>query len=160
MPAPDELYPPSQYGWGWLLIAVGILALLAVAVWLLFALTAPKRRAPAPQTPEPLFVDVLTALRTDYLSRIDQIEAAYRSRNIDARRANLDLSRTVRSFVNEYSGLEAPVLALHDLEARGVHPSLIDAIRRHYYPSIFQRGPAVDPVAGAEAARTVVNAWH
>ena len=42
----------------------------------------------------------------------------------------------------------------------GVHPALIDAIKRHYYPSIFGRGPAIDPAAGAAAARKVVSEWH
>jgi aryl-alcohol dehydrogenase-like predicted oxidoreductase len=50
--------------------------------------------------------------------------------------------------------------ALDDLVARGVNPALIDAMGRHYYPSIFRQGPAIDPVAGAAAARTVVRAWH
>jgi hypothetical protein len=92
--------------------------------------------------------------------RIQQIETDYRERRLSARQANLELSRVVRTFVNEYSGLEAPVLALDDLVARGVHPALIDAMGRHYYPSIFRQGPAIDPVAGAEAARTVVRSWH
>ncbi|HWS51992.1 MAG TPA: hypothetical protein VN241_13360, partial [Microbacterium sp.] len=84
----------------------------------------------------------------------------YGAGRIDARRANLELSRTVRAFVNEYSGLEAPVLALDDLIALGVHPALIDALHRHYYPSVFRRGPAIDPAAGFEAARKVVTAWN
>ena len=36
----------------------------------------------------------------------------------------------------------------------------IDAMKRHYYPSLFRGGPVIDPVAGANAAREVVNAWH
>lgn len=162
MPASDELYPPVQYGWGWILLAIGILVLLAIAAWLVIVLTRPVRSItlPGAVSHTPLTADVLAQLRTEYLDRVQQIEDAYRSRHMDPRRANLELSRVVREFVNEYSGLEAPVLALDDLVARGVDPALIDAIRRHYYPSIFQRGPAVDPVYGAEAARTVVKSWH
>jgi hypothetical protein len=26
---PDELYPPAQYGWGWILLAIGVLVLIA-----------------------------------------------------------------------------------------------------------------------------------
>lgn len=162
MPAPDDLYPPAQYGWGWILLAIGVLLLLGLGTWLLLFLTRPRRSLSLAGAPvvEPLFTDVLDALRTDYLARIQHIEDEYRARNMTPRRANLELSRTVRAFVNEYSGLEAPVLSLDDLAARGVHPSLIDAIRRHYYPSIFQPGPAVDPTFGADAARTVVTTWH
>jgi hypothetical protein len=28
---PDELYPPAQYGWGWILLAIGVLVLIAGA---------------------------------------------------------------------------------------------------------------------------------
>jgi hypothetical protein len=163
MPGSDELYPPAQYGWGWMLLAIGILALLVLGAWLLIVLTRPRRTlSVADETAghAPLIVDVLSQLRTEYLGRIQQIETDYRERRLSARQANLELSRVVRTFVNEYSGLEAPVLALDDLVARGVHPALIDAMGRHYYPSIFRQGPAIDPVAGADAARTVVRTWH
>ncbi|MGF2949409.1 hypothetical protein [Microbacterium alcoholitolerans] len=162
MPASDELYPPTQYGWGWILVAIGVLLLLALAAWLLIVLTRPKRSITLLGTAQyvPPAAEVLAQLRSEYLADVQRIEDAYRSGNMDPRRANLELSRTVRSFVNEYSGLEAPVLSLDDLVARGVDPALIDAIRRHYYPSIFQRGPAIDPAYGAEAARKVVTTWR
>ena len=163
MPGSDELYPPAQYGWGWMLLAIGILALLVLGAWLLIALTRPRRTlttAGEDGGQGLLTVDVLSQLRTEYLDRIQMVETDYRERKLSARNANLELSRVVRTFVNEYSGLEAPVLALDDLKARGVHPALIDAMGRHYYPSIFRQGPAIDPVAGAEAARTVVRTWH
>ena len=162
MPGSDELYPPVQYGWGWILLALGVLALLALAAWLVIFLTRPRRTitVPGPAGAQVLTTEVLARLRSEYLSDVQRIEDSYRSGNMDARRANLELSRSVRAFVNEYSGLEAPVLALDDLVARGVDPALIDALRRHYYPSIFQRGPAIDPIHGAAAARTVVTSWQ
>jgi hypothetical protein len=162
MPGSDEMYPPAQYGWGWMLLAIGVLILLIAAAWLVIMLTRPRRSmivADAGQQPV-LTADVLSQLRTEYFERIQQIETDYRERRLSPRNANLELSRVVRTFVNEYSGLEAPVLTLEDLKARGVHPALIDALGRHYYPSIFRQGPPVDPVAGAEAARTVVRSWH
>ena len=163
MPGSDELYPPAQYGWGWMLLAIGILALLVLGAWLLIVLTRPRRTlttAGEGGGQSLLTGDVLSQLRTEYLERIQMVETDYRERRLSARNANLELSRVVRTFVNEYSGLEAPVLALDDLKSRGVHPALIDAMGRHYYPSIFRQGPAIDPVAGAEAARTVVRTWH
>ena len=158
----DELYPPVQYGGGWILLALGILVLLAFAGWLLFFLTRPKRSITLPgEAPViPPAGDVLSMLRTEYDAQIAQIEAAYRAGNLSARSANLELSRVVRAFVNEYSGLEAPVLALDDLVKMGVQPALVEAMARHYYPNAFRRSPALDPHAGAEAARKVVATWH
>ena len=163
MSAPDELYPPAQYGWGWMLLAIGIIALLIFGGWLLLFLTKPRRSIALPgqtQAQSPPTGDVLSMLRMEYNERIGQIEADYRAGRLTARQANLELSRVVRTFVNEYSGLEAPVLALDDLVRLGVQPALVDALHRYYYPSIFRRGPAVDPIAGAEAARKVVASWH
>lgn len=163
MSAPDELYPPAQYGWGWMLLALGVIALLILAGWLLIFLTRPRRHialAGQPQEHTPPTGDVLSMLRVEYNDRIGQIEADYRGGVLTARQANLEFSRLLRVFVNEYSGLEAPVLSLDDLVRLGVQPELIDAMRRYYYPSIFRRGPAVDPLAGADAARKVVAAWH
>lgn len=167
MSGADELYPPAQYGPGWILLAIGVLLLLAGAAWLVVVLTRPRRTlAVAAPLPVPaLTADVAAVLRQEYLGAIAQIEADYRAGHSDARRANLDLSRTVRSFVNEYSGIEAPVLALDDLVRLGVHPALIDAIGRNYYPSIFRRSapspePVEGPLVGAEAARTVVTTWY
>lgn len=163
MSAPDELYPPTQYGGGWLLLALGILALLMIAAWLVVFFTRPKQTVTLTEddaSRAALSADVLSMLRTEYTDRIGQIEADYRSGDLSARNANLELSRVIRTFVNEYSGLEAPVLALDDLRRLGVQPALIDAMTRFYYPSIFRKGPSVDPIAGAEAARRVVASWH
>ena len=160
MPGTDDLYPPAQYGWGWMLLAFGILALLIAGAWLVLFLTRPRRSTGAARGPAPLPADVLTQLRGEYFDHIQQIENRYRERSLSPRQANVELSRVVRAFVNEYSGLEAPVLAFNDLVDRGVHPALIDALGRHYYPSIFRPGLPIDPIAGAEAARTVVRVWH
>lgn len=164
MPGSDELYPPFQYSGWWMLLAFGVLAALVLAAWLVMVLTRPRRGLSeldaAQPGPQVLTMDVLSQLRLEYLERIQLIENDYRERRLSARHANFELSKVVRTFVNEYSGLEAPVLALDDLVARGVHPALIDAMGRHFYPSIFRPGPAIDPAAGAEAARTVVRTWH
>ena len=164
MPGSDELYPPFQYAGWWMLLAFGILAALVLAAWIVIVLTRPRRGLSEIDTsstrPQVLTMDVLSQLRLEYLERIQRIENDYRARVLSARNANFELSKVVRTFVNEYSGLEAPVLALDDLVARGVHPALIDAMSRHFYPSIFRPGPAIDPTAGAEAARTVVRTWH
>ncbi|WP_221584731.1 hypothetical protein [Microbacterium sp. G2-8] len=161
MSGPEDLYPPVQYGALWLLIALAVLVAIAAGAWIVWALTRPPRidafLSPEPAPPTGTDLD---RLRSHYLDRIGQIEAAYQAQAITAQHANAELSALTRAFVNEYTGLETPVLALDDLAERGVHPALIDALRRHYYPSLFRRGMVVDPVAGAEAARRVVTAWH
>ncbi len=161
MQGPDEFYPPYQYGWGWLLLAIGLIALALIAWALVLWFTRmekPPKTTTEPQAP--VSMDVLTQLRYEYAARIDQIERDYTAGTLAPKAANRELSATVRAFVNEYSGLEAPVLSLSDLQEIGVHPALIDAIQRHYYPSIFRKDMVIDPVAGAAAARAVVSQWY
>ncbi len=161
MSGADELYPPGQYGWGWMLLAFGVLALLVLVAWLVLLLTREKRERPTEAVEPPMsLAEVRLALREENMRSIQQIEDDYRSGAIDARRAHLEYSRVVRRFVNEYSGLEAPVLALDDLVRLGVHPSLVEAMQRSYYPSIFRRADPLDPYVGAAAARQVVQSWH
>lgn len=162
MSGADELYPPAQYGWGWMLLAFAILLAVVGIAWLVIALTRPRTSIPdaAPAALPTLTADAATLLRREYLADINRIEAAIRSGALDARGAGLELSRTVRRFVNEYSGLEAPVLALDDLVRLGVHPALIRAVQHDYYPSVFRRDVPMDPLAGVESARQVVTTWY
>ncbi|MGI6878278.1 hypothetical protein [Microbacterium sp. gxy059] len=162
MDAPEQLYPPAQYGGGWILLALAVLAVIAGGAWLLWALTRPPRPEDLRDaTPPPLPVGAaLERLRDDHLAQIQGIEDAWRRGEITARQAHYDLSRVTRAFVNAYTGLETPVLSLDELAARGVHPALLDALERHYYPSLFRDDVVIDPAAGADAARRVVTAWH
>lgn len=159
----DELFPPVQYGMGWVLLAFGVLVALLAAAFLLIGFTRPRttftRRVSASSAAEAP-ADMLAALRGEYLDRLQGIEDRYRNGALDARAANRELSREVRAFVQDYSGFEAPVLGLQDLVAQGVHPALVDAMGRHYYPGMFRSAADLDPVAGVEAGRTVVTTWY
>lgn len=157
----DGLYPPAQYGWGWLALAIGIVALIVIAWYLSLTFTRRRRMSEfAHRRGDVPSADVTAALRAEYLGDLDTIEADFRGGRLDGREVNRELSSLVRRYVNEYSGLEAPVLTLADLRKMNVHPALIDAIARHYYPSIFRRNHVVDPEAGISAARKVVQEWH
>lgn len=157
----DELYPPYQYGWGWLVLALGLLALIVLAAWAVIFFTRPRRIPEETKAERPkLTGDVISQLRMEYSQSLRKVMADHDARRIDGREANRRMSALVRRFVNEYSGLEAPVLALDDLRGLGVHPALLDALQRHYYPSIFRRDHVVDPRAGAVAAQKVIDLWH
>jgi hypothetical protein len=160
MPGSDELYPPAQYEPSWIAWAIVIILVLIVAGWLLVWFTRPRKAIEASKDNVLLSTqDIFGQLRYEYFSRIDQIEAAFKAGDADARDTSLALSRAVREFVNEYSGLEAPVMTLEDLHRQGVYPPLLEAISLHYRAT-FLRQPHIDPNASVRAARTVVNTWH
>ena len=157
MPEDDLLYPPAQYGVVWLLLVFAVVAVAILVGVLVNRLTRPRKLATQPSVSP---TAVISQLRDEYRTRIDDIEQKAAAGEIDARRAHAELSRLMRGFVNEYSGLEAPVLTLQDLVALGVQPELVDALQRFTYPSVFRREAPLDPALGAEAARQVVTAWH
>lgn len=157
MPGDDALYPPAQYAPGWLLLVFAILALLVVAGVLIAVFTRPRRPAAATQQSR---MAVLAQLRTEYAAELDRVEQQLRAGELDDRQAHARLSRLMRAFVNEYSGIEAPVMTLRDLVVAGVHPVLVDALGRFSYPSLFRRGAPIDPMLAVEAAREVVRSWH
>ena len=158
MSAPDELYPPVAYEGWWLLVAIAILLTIAAAAWIVWALTRPPSPAP-PAPPVPLAAQ-LEALRAHHLDRIARVETAYANSAVSARDANASLSRIAREFVNDYTGIETPVLSLDELVAHDVDDALTSAIRHHFYPSAFGGGDPGGPAIGAAAARRVVNGWH
>lgn len=157
MPGDDLLYPPAQYGAGWLLLVLAIVVLAILAAVLVTRLTRPRKPAAEPAA-DP--AAVVSQLRLEYLAAIDDIDARVVSGQLDARHAHLELSRLMRAFANEYSGIEAPVMTLRDLVAAGVNPALVDALGRYTYPSVFRREDPIDPRLGAEAARQVVRTWR
>lgn len=157
MPDDDLFYPPAQYGVGWLLLVFAVVVAAILAGVLVRALTRPRRLVALPPADSKA---VLAHLRQEYRTRIDEVERQAAAGELDARRAHEEFSQLMRAFVNEYSGLEAPVLTLQDLVALGVQPVLVDALRRFTYPSVFRREPPLDPALGAEAARQVVKSWR
>ncbi|MEO5535608.1 MAG: hypothetical protein ABIR17_10800 [Pseudolysinimonas sp.] len=157
MPDDDLLYPPAQYGAAWLLLTFAVVVAAILVGLLVRALTQPRRLNTMPSA-DP--TAVLAQLRAEYQTQIDEVEQQAAVGQLDARRAHAEFSRLMRAFVNEYSGLEAPVLTLQDLVARGAQPELVDALRRFAYPSEFRREAPLDPALGAEAARQVVHTWH
>lgn len=157
MPEGDLLYPPAQYGGGWLFLVLAIVIAAVGIVALIHVLTRPRPLASQPQA-DP--AAVIAQLRSEYLAMIDDLERRAQAGDVDPRRAHAELSRLMRAFVNEHSGLEAPVMTLKDLVALGVHPALLDALDRFTYPSVFRREAPLDPALGAQAARLVVELWR
>ncbi|WP_119696102.1 hypothetical protein [Microbacterium halotolerans] len=159
---PEELYPPAQYSGWWLLLALGIIVVLILVVVLIIVLTRPPK--PPPAQPVPVQrgtpVEQLEQLRAGYLHRIDLVEQAHATGTLDARGVNAELSAITRRFVNEYTGVATPVMSLEELEHQDVHPALVEALNRYYYPSIFGEDAPTDPGPGIAAAREVVTAWH
>lgn len=155
MDADPTFLPPGSYALTWPLL--GGLLLLALVVWAAVVWLAGRppealRRAPMPP-------GALAKARAETLAAIDAIESSVHSGGRTARAGHHELSRTVRRFVAEVSGLDAEAMTAADLRAHG--PEHLAALIETYYPSQFGSRESEPPsiTAAAGAGREVVGGW-
>lgn len=151
MPADPQFYGPLAYSGFWLFLG---LALAAAAVgWVGYAVWS---------TLPPRAVDLsipraAPGLRRAYLGRIDEIEALLGAQEIGPRTAVQELSRLVRAFVQDATGVRTLSMTLADLRKQPV-PAVAAAVEQ-FYPGEFSAAREQDVGAALDAARTVVRSW-
>lgn len=153
----DPVYlAPQGYTVVWPVL--GGFILLALLVWAMsvWMLTRPPE---AEDGSAPLPPAAVAKLRHDALAAVDAVERSVREGRTSARRGHHELSRVVRGFVSEASGLEADTMTAADLRRHG--PARLAALIEEYYPRQFGATEADGPgfTRSASAARQVVGGW-
>jgi len=164
-------YAPLAYS-AWLPWA-GAGILLLVAGWLAFVVVSTRQGTGAATAARPAPPSDPSAVKREYLRRIDAVAADAAAGRLSARAAHQELSLLIRGFVRDAAGIDAPRMTLAELSRQGV-PAAASAISS-LYPVEFgpeaggaaPRGAApcaaasCDPVAAAaESAREVVRTWN
>jgi hypothetical protein len=149
MRAADELQPPVGYDDRWLLLALLSLCLVAAyyAAVLWWTRERPPRATPA-------------GAPSSWVTRLDGISDAVARGELTARQGHQELSRTVRAFVAERSGVPAATMTLGDFREQGPE-RLADLVALTYPPS-FSADDELPSAAFDEAAaraRTLVTTW-
>ncbi|MFJ4108836.1 hypothetical protein [Oerskovia enterophila] len=169
----DELYAPVLYSgwWG----ALGVLLLLLVVGWIVFAFLSTRASAeekaqpPAPRLPTGPY-DPYAGLRAEFEAHLDAVEQRYLAGELDERGLHLALSKEVRGFASGRLGVDASVLTLSEIERMTGTQHLTRLIARYYRPSFAEYD--VDPLTlldehgvtptgrdSIDRARTVVRTW-
>ncbi|OMH36868.1 hypothetical protein [Tersicoccus sp. Bi-70] len=166
-----RFYGPLPYEPVWLWIGLGILA--AVVAWYVWALVSTRRSRRKWQLPG---AQGLPRLRQEYLARIDAVAAAVDRGELTARQAHQRLSRLVRVFAHQASGVSTHTMTLADLRALPTAPQeassassastantpavagVADAVAV-LYPAEFGVPEAADARRAVDAAREVVRSW-
>lgn len=149
MRAADELQPPVGYDDRWLLLA--LLALGLVAVYYAAVLWWTRER-PARATP--------VAPPSAWVTRLDEITDAVARGELTARQGHQEISKTVRAFVVERSGVPATTMTLDDFQEQGPE-RLADMVALTYPPSFSPDEELPTSVfdEAASRARTLVTTW-
>lgn len=154
----DGFYPPVTYSPMWVLLAVGIIALV-VLVFVLVPLLTRRRRRPAPPELDTSWMDTLApgTVNDKYLALIDDVERASARGELEPRLAHQRLSMLVRFYAYESTGVRAPQMTLADLRENQLGPltEAVDAL----YPGAFSGRDRSSVPEAARLAREVVRSW-
>ena len=153
-----SLSPLLQYSPLPLVIAGAGIVLVAAWYGLLLWLTRKKpQKVLATLSPAPQIVIDPSAVKREYLGRIDLVENAYRSHELKARGVHQQLSVILRWFVSEVAHMPAQTMTLSDLKKMKLSP-LAPIIESYYAPefSALEHGNVDEALA---AARKVVGEW-
>lgn len=154
--AENGFFPPVDYSGWWIVLALGI-----VAVIIAFYVVVPILTRARETQPEPVdtgWIPSPVSIREKYVDLIDEVEASHRRGELTIRASHQRLSMLLRFFAYESSGINAPQMTLADLRQTRATP-LSDAVAR-LYPGAFrevERG-SVDEAAGM--AKRVVQSWN
>lgn len=154
----DPIYlEPQSYTIVWPILGGFILFALFIWAMLIWMMTRPPEDDEGGSAPLP--PSAMAKLRREALSRIDEVEGKVRAGSMPARRGHHELSKVVRGFVSEVSGLEADTMTAADLRAAG--PAHLATLIEEYYPSQFGIEEADRPsfAKSAAAGRQVVGGW-
>jgi hypothetical protein len=148
-----DFFPPVQYNGLWILLGLGLLAL--VVAWFI---AVPLLTRTRPVISEAAARAALApVVRANYLASIDEVEAAHQRGELNNRAAHQRLSALVRGYVHESSGYPASAMTLGELRRLNL-PGLTGAVER-FYPAEFGTEDSAAVATSVSAARRVVQEW-
>lgn len=161
LPAADKdpkIIPPAEYSLIWEIIGWALVAL--VLAYIVFALIASSPKRPAEPMPamQPTIPLGGAELRAKYLGEIDRVEQAMREWRLGPREVFAELSRIVKQYAAEESGVNLDRMTLEELQETRFK-GLAYAINE-YYPQIFSPDTDMQPEQGIFAAREVIRLWR
>lgn len=153
--ADPEFYGPLQYAAAWSWAGLGLL--LLVAAWYAWVFAATRRRGSAGAGPRGSGLTDLAALKAVYLQRIDDVEQEAAAGNLGERESHQEISRLLRKFVRDATGVDALRMTQADLAG---HPlPAAAATVGELYPAEFGPGPLPPVARSAASARRTVETW-
>ena len=140
-----ELEPPFAYSSYWYAVGIGLILLSVLVAFLLKRLFAVRVNSPLR----------LDRLHRESLSRIAAIENAYADQKLDTRAVHQQMSREVRQFISDVTGLRTENMNCEDLSRLG-RPEYAQLIHKYYGPEFASR-PIADSIASIKSGRDMIN---
>ncbi len=153
-----NLQEPMSYMLVWIITA-GVLLLAAVLLQVIFRI----RRRRRGEVPEKIKVvkpprASIPEIKNRYLSDIDKIKDALTKGEIDKRIAYQRMSKVIRHFVFDMTGVQVQKYTLYEIKQIRM-PMLTQLIEDYYVPEFAQETMA-DAIKSLEGTRRVIERWH
>lgn len=159
MPITVELQDMFSYS----IIPIIVLALvLAIGiVWVILYLIKKHRKKPKDAVPvpaAPVRTESPEQIKARYLDILNNLEAKFQSGNMSNRKAYQELSKIIRSFVYEVTGIKVHHNTLGEIKRLNM-PNLYAVVKECYEPefSVDKDGYIHDTI---NKARTVIIEWR
>ncbi|MBR0164170.1 MAG: hypothetical protein IJQ12_05800 [Lachnospiraceae bacterium] len=153
------LHDPFSYSLIYFLIAVVVMAgaafLFSMFYWRYRLLRA--RYAQGRQVVKPPKV-VLPVIRHKYRRQLFRLQSAMQTESVETRVAYQELSRIVRAFVHEATGLDVRNETLSEIEL--LHIPGLSALVKEYYGPEFSAYGAGNPAEACARTAQVIDTWR
>lgn len=158
MPITVELQ--DMFSYSIIPIIIWALVLTIGIVWIIFHFVKKYRRKPKAAAPTPIHPVITVSpeqIKEKYLGIINDLEAKFQSGNMSNRNAYQELSRIIRNFVYEITGIKVHHNTLHEIKGLNM-PNLYAVVKECYEPefSVDKDGYIYGTI---NKARTVIREW-
>ena len=134
------------------IIVAGLLIFFVVAM--IMKMSGNKSRMPVVYNRT---AEVVAEIKTRYINELCKIEADYGNKTISARSAYQKMSRCIRKFVYEMTGIRVHNYTLQDI--RGLNMPVLEELIREYYEPEFSKQPSGDVISSLEKTKRAIERW-
>lgn len=154
-----KLQNPFSYAL-WPIILLGVIVLGIIVTLMILKLNIKPKKKPAPKNEQPQKVQTVDVnrIRMFYLMQLDELEKAFRNEKLSIREAYQNMSRIVRQFVQERTGIQADSYTLNDIKKLNI-PKLEALISEFYSPEFSVKSQG-DVFAALEKSRRIIEEWN
>ena len=153
-----ELQPVMSFLIWWILIGLVLLALVILAQVIFRNVFAEQlREAKRKHKLRKIDRKSLPALKGKYLNELGKIDAEIKSGRITIRRGYQKLSRLIRKFANEATGINVDKYTLAEINMLGM-PQLTRLVAEYYEPE-FARYTKADINVSLQRTKGVIERW-
>ena len=152
-----KLMEPFSYS----ILPIVILGIIAVGMFVYFVvdfiLKKCRQREKLPVVKQ-LSKDTIIQIKGKYIKELEKIEMDYNAKKITLRSAYQKMSRCIRKFVFDVTGIRVHNYTLEDIKA--LHMPILEELIKEYYVPEFSKQSSGDVTASLEKTKRVIEIWN